>query len=826
MTNTIAVGNDQPKLKPDHSQLTKFATALFKHADPAGFVSLRAFYDDVSKPFRIAAVPMGDGIDLVIDIAIGIAAAAANEKRPVVFCPPVATFSNSEHARERDLLQGLALTVECDRHASAAREKLEQLLGPATVVVRSGGKWTNGSGEPEDKLHLHWRWAKPPTGDDLPRAKQARDLAARIVGGDPSNKPTCHPIRWPGSWHRKQEPRLCEIVTLDASREIGLDTALEVLNAAAPPVAASSHTPKKGRGGKKLDADYEALIRDGAPEPERSELFQGVVWHLAHKGMSIDAITDKLAEHPEGIGAKYAGRLRDEVKRSWEKRENQTIRVVGGQLPKIVDAAEKMLLASKYEIYQRGVLVRPAVVPLKASDDRDTEGWRLIPITAPYLVDVLTRCASFVRWDKRSKNYVSIDAPDKVAQTYLARAGEWKAPVLAGIVNTPFLRVDGSICQTAGYDAASGLLFRPGAQKFPPIPQRPSKDEARAALAKLREPIALFPFVTDADEAVALSGMLTALDRSALPSAPPVHGYDATAAGSGKSKLVDIASVLATGCYAAVIAQGATEEELEKRLGAELLTGSNMIAIDNCSLPLESAFLNAMLTQPRVKVRILRKSVQPELPSNALVCATGNGLTFVGDLTRRCLRCSLDAEVERPELRRFAFDPVGMALARRAELVVAGLTVLRAHWVSGERVAVKAFGSFEVWSRRVREALVWLGCADPLETMEQMREKDPDRSALVAVLAQWKEHIAPYTAVTTADVIRCATSSVVNEDGTRSARREFRTALLNVAGDRGGIDNRRLGIWLAAREYRIVNRMQLVPRGTRHGSKMWALHPA
>ena len=37
---------------------------------------------------------------------------------------------------------------------------LEDLLGPATVVVESGGTWVNGGNTPEDKLHLHWRLAR------------------------------------------------------------------------------------------------------------------------------------------------------------------------------------------------------------------------------------------------------------------------------------------------------------------------------------------------------------------------------------------------------------------------------------------------------------------------------------------------------------------------------------------------------------------------------------------------------------------------------------------------------------------------------------------
>src|SRR5262249_37449337 len=39
--------------------------------------------------------------------------------------------------------------------------------------------------------------------------------------------------------------------------------------------------------------DYDDLIEHGAPEGERSELFQAVVWHLAGKGWTADQITDE-----------------------------------------------------------------------------------------------------------------------------------------------------------------------------------------------------------------------------------------------------------------------------------------------------------------------------------------------------------------------------------------------------------------------------------------------------------------------------------------------------------------------------------------------------
>jgi hypothetical protein len=178
----------------------------------------------------------------------------------VVFCPPIATFADKEHARERDIVEGLALSVECDSRPRQARRKLEALLGPCTFVVRSGGVWIDpATGETEDKLHLHWRLQTPARGEELKALKQARDLAARIVGGDPSNKPICHPVRWPGSWHRKGEPILCRIDTANPDTEIDLTDALGRLT------AAHGEEPKQKANGKDhsdSDGSWEALVQD------------------------------------------------------------------------------------------------------------------------------------------------------------------------------------------------------------------------------------------------------------------------------------------------------------------------------------------------------------------------------------------------------------------------------------------------------------------------------------------------------------------------------------------------------------------------------------
>jgi hypothetical protein len=137
--------------------------------------------------------------------------------------------------------------VECDTAPGRARGELEALLGPATVVVASGGTYHNPvSGELEQKLHLHWRLATP-TRDDCRHAllKEARRLAANRVGADPTNTPLVHPIRWPGSIHRKAAPRLAQIIASDAEREIDLEHAVDILRPSQP---AQTAPLRAGRG--------------------------------------------------------------------------------------------------------------------------------------------------------------------------------------------------------------------------------------------------------------------------------------------------------------------------------------------------------------------------------------------------------------------------------------------------------------------------------------------------------------------------------------------------------------------------------------------------
>ncbi|MBP7779486.1 MAG: hypothetical protein KA371_20400 [Acidobacteria bacterium] len=471
------------------------------------------------------------------------------------------------------------------------------------------------------------------------------------------------------------------------------------------------------------------------------------------------------------------------------------ILVAGGSLTPIVDRVEEALLATP--LYQRGgVLTRVIKLDSAVGDSgsvrRAAGSTVLAKVHEAYLVEQMGRV---LQWFKpNSTGQVQIDPPSIYARTLLGRA-EWRFPVLHGVVTAPTLDRDGRILDRPGFDAASGLLLDLQANAFPAIPAEPSREAALAALGRLAEPLRGFPFVDSAARSVALSAILTALVRQSLRTAP-LHGFDAPAAGTGKSYLAETVGLLATGARPPALSQGKSAEEDEKRLSTVLFAGDPVIHLDNCERAVTGDFLCSMLTQEVVQARILGLSERRILPSTALVLASGNNLTLAGDTTRRAVMCRLDANMERPDSRAFAFDCHAEVMANRADLVVAGLTVLRAYVVAGRPAKLVPMGSFSDWEW-VRGALVWLGCADPADTRAAILDSDPKRDDLAVVMDHWASALGG-GAVEVGDISRRA-----DEEQGAGDIGVLRDALVQVAC-RGSWSAKSVGWWLRGSKDRVV----------------------
>ncbi len=495
------------------------------------------------------------------------------------------------------------------------------------------------------------------------------------------------------------------------------------------------------------------------------------------------------------------------------------ITLQAGKLHEIASEAEAALSAAGVPFYARGgEIVRPIIEEVAAFRGRRTKVARLKIVTVDMMRDALSRSARFEKYDGRAKKMVAADPPNDIAKIILARDGDWHFWTLTGVITTTTLRPDGNILSEPGYDPATRLLLiDPPA--MPPLPQRPSMSDAVAAVKLLDELLNDFPFVNKASRSVALSALMTPVVRAAMQCAP-MHAVDAPEAGTGKSYLIDIASVIATGEIAPVIAAGRNEEETEKRLAAELMTGQPIISIDNLNGDLGGDFICQAIERPTIKPRILGRSETKRIDNTVTMFGNGNNFRLVGDVVRRIVRCSLDANMERPELRQFHGDPVAIVLANRGRYIAAVLIVVCAYLAANCPGLLPPLASFTDWSRLVRSPLVWLGYADPVETMEAARADDPSRGNLRAIVAAWRQVIGINKPMTAGD-LKDRACSIVDDDDTA-----FNKAICAVACPPGRheIDHVKLGRWLRRHKGRVVDGHKIVGIPDTHRKQMvWSL---
>ncbi len=380
------------------------------------------------------------------------------------------------------------------------------------------------------------------------------------------------------------------------------------------------------------------------------------------------------------------------------------------------DRALAALAAREPNLFQRaGILVQ--VVPATGGGPP-----RIKPLARAHLRELLARHCAFQQ--PAGGGPRPAHPPRWTVRALLGR-GSWpRIPALDGVVETPVLRADGSVLQRRGFDAATGLVYRPGTA-FEPVPASPAGDQVAGALAALREVVADFPLPGDAHFAAWLAALLTPLARPAFDGPAPLMLIDADAPGTGKSLLADVCSTLLTGRSAARMSASRDEDEVRKQITAVALQATRLVLIDNVTGVFGSATLDRALTAERWSDRVLGDNQQVSMPLEATWFATGNNVTVRGETRRRCLRIRLEARRSHPERRTGFSQPrlLGWLRRERGRLLPAALTLLRAYAAGGSPcLDLPGWGSFEGWSDVVRSTVVWLGLPDPAATREPRQE--------------------------------------------------------------------------------------------------------
>lgn len=480
------------------------------------------------------------------------------------------------------------------------------------------------------------------------------------------------------------------------------------------------------------------------------------------------------------------------------------IRVMAGDLHIVVDTTERELAANGHHFQRGGSIVR-------VETDTTTDCTAIRDIAPEALAVMACQLARWERFDGRSGEWAATDPPAKHIRALASQSTYRHLPPLRGLARQPYLRHDGAVVQAAGYDADAQLFGVFDAREFA-IPDRPSPEQAHAALGLLMESLADFEFATEGDRSAALAALLTAAVRPTLDHAPMFH-VAAPLRGSGKSYLCDLIAALASPDPAPPDAFPGDDAEFSKLILARLAAAPAVVCFDNLTTDLrDHKSLCTAITSPTITGRVLGESKTITVSTRSLFLSSGNNVGPIGDMTRRCLSIRLQPQCEDPVTRVFRHpDLLGEIRRRRGEYVSAALTIVRAWIVAGRPAAdLKNLASFGQWTGWVRQPLVWLGLPDPATGIfEQLRE-DPEREQLGRMLAEWAR-LFPHGG-TVAKAIDYAENHIDDE---------FRELLLEVAGERGRIISRLLGWWIRRHAGRIVEGRQF-GKGSRH--REWVAH--
>ncbi len=375
----------------------------------------------------------------------------------------------------------------------------------------------------------------------------------------------------------------------------------------------------------------------------------------------------------------------------------------------------------------------------------------------------LDRAANFMKTGADTERH--IPPPKEVVEDIMALPSEqWPLPPLGAVVEVPTLRPDGTVLTEPGYDPASWLYYAPAdGLQVPEIPDDPMSDDVEAAIDLINEAIGEFPYVDKASRANLFGLLLTPIVRPAIRGCTPLALIDAPKAGTGKSLLVDVFSVISTGRPSAMTPYPRTDEEMQKQIGAFLIAGRPVVCFDNLEGVLQSPALALLLTAKEYAARILGVTENMIVPNNATWVVTGNNIRPSGDMPRRCYWIRLDARTSEPfRGRKFKHaNLLEWVLDNRGRLLHALLTMARSWYVTGAKVTVTdPLGSFDSWHCIVGSILAHCGVEGFLGNLDKfLKEADDTANQWESFLLVLADHFRRGEEFTVATMLERITGS-------------------------------------------------------------------
>jgi DNA polymerase I-like protein with 3'-5' exonuclease and polymerase domains len=362
-------------------------------------------------------------------------------------------------------------------------------------------------------------------------------------------------------------------------------------------------------------------------------------------------------------------------------------------------------------------------------------GREMSPITKPVFCDILQETALTGRYSKaRDGEEIAFVPgwPDALTIDATMSRASLFAP-LVRVAGAPFVRLDGSICQTPGYDdASSTMLVMDDRLAALQVPEAPTDSEVSLARKLIMEEcLGDFPFPAAADRANALALFLTPFVRGHMDLVP-LAVVDGLQMGVGKNLIADVISIVAVGSTTEPLPWPGDDEERRKLITSAFRSGADLFVFDEAH-HLEGSALARALTSITYKDRQLGGNTMLGYPNRVTWVSLGNTVRVEGDVTRRVYRIALRPATPNPQDRPassfrhgdYEGGLRGWTRDHRAELVHAALTLIRAWFARGCPPPTRgvSFGSFERWERVLGGIVETAGVPGFLANLQEWRSE-------------------------------------------------------------------------------------------------------
>lgn len=328
-----------------------------------------------------------------------------------------------------------------------------------------------------------------------------------------------------------------------------------------------------------------------------------------------------------------------------------------------------------------------------------------------------------------------VDCPGRIMGMIAGVGGTKILNPLESIIECPSMRPDGTIIEKPGYDRATGY-FLASNMALPHLGSF-TLERALQAYIYLRDvfgptegvwpdghlhagqPVYGFPWRRGWEETIVPIALCMSLVLRPAYGCCPAFVIDASTPGSGKGKIVSIASIIATGEEPARAGWPSNPEEQQKVIGSYAAMAPPLIAWDNVRGMIHHPDLECGLTAtPIYTFRVLGFSQMLPLPFRCICTFTGNNVGLGGDMPRRCIVCRLEPHTECPDkLDATCFrHPFIEQYVRdnRAKIIAALLTIARAYVLAKMPDQGLRMGSFDRssgglgWIELIGGSLAWV----------------------------------------------------------------------------------------------------------------------